>query len=273
MDMNHWTLVFFGLVALLVAAEIRFPHRPYDRMSLKNSYASNVFSYLMNNVALGLLSASSLFWLAERYSGSGLLAGLPDGAGKWLLSFLLLDLLAYVWHWAGHHSLFLWMFHKVHHSDRTVNTSTAFRFHMGELLLTLAVKALFILVMGLSAGAVAAMEAIVTLFVVFHHANIAVPGEAWLARAIIVPSLHRAHHSANRREHDANYGAVFSFWDRAFATHIECEPREIGLRGVPELTPVEMFRLGLTPDRSQPAGAAVGLGRGALGVLVPKRDW
>jgi hypothetical protein len=124
--------------------------------------------------------------------------------------------------------------------------STAFRLHFGEVLLTIMVKALFIMAMGVDAAVVVANEALITLFVMFHHARLTFPGERWLGRLAIVPYLHRVHHSAQRAEHDSNYGAVFSWWDRLFGTLKELEPVEIGLRNVPALNMLQLVKLGLS---------------------------
>ena len=54
----------------------------------------------------------------------------------------------------------------------------------------------------------------------FSHTNVKVPEkiDQLLRLIIITPSLHRIHHSIVRHECDSNYGALFSFWDRIFAT-------------------------------------------------------
>jgi len=65
-----------------------------------------------------------------------------------LLSFLLLDLMLYVWHKASHRFDCLWMFHKVHHNDPYLNVSTAFRIHIAELLIIIALKVVYIITLG-----------------------------------------------------------------------------------------------------------------------------
>jgi hypothetical protein len=74
-------------------------------------------------------------------------------------------------------------------------------------------------------------EAIMTLFIMVHHTNISFMGEKLLGYVIIVPALHRTHHSTQRIEHDSNYGAVLSLWDRLFGTLKELKPAEIGIKG------------------------------------------
>jgi hypothetical protein len=87
----------------------------------------------------------------------------------------------------------------------------------------------------------------------FHHTNTAFAGEKYLAQVVIVPYLHRAHHSTERSEHDNNYGAVFSIWDRLFGTFIEREPKEIGIKNNSPQTVSGLVKLGFTPVNPAPA--------------------
>ncbi|MFM8330388.1 MAG: DUF2934 domain-containing protein, partial [Candidatus Methylumidiphilus sp.] len=99
---------------------------------------------------------------------------------------------------------------------------------------------------------------IITLFIMFHHANFRFRGERLLAWLFIVPHLHRRHHSTLRREHDSNYGAVFSFWDRLFGSFAVGEPAAIGLKAVPGMGVFALMRYGLTcawTPSPQPAAA------------------
>jgi sterol desaturase/sphingolipid hydroxylase (fatty acid hydroxylase superfamily) len=157
-----------------------------------------------------------------------------------------LDVALYAWHYATHHHDKLWIFHKVHHSDRALNVTTGLRFHVGELFLEVLVRVAFIGVAGVSADWVLAAQAVVTLFVLFHHTNVTFPGEQALSRLFIVPRLHRLHHSELREEHDSNYGAVLSVWDRLFGTLKEREPRAIGLREVDEQALFDLVMYGFT---------------------------
>ena len=58
--------------------------------------------------------------------------------------------------------------------------------------------------------------------------------EAALALVIITPSIHWVHHHAVRSDTNANYGIVFSFWDRLFRTMSRSRrtpAMEIGIEG------------------------------------------
>lgn len=153
-------------------------------------------AFLVNNLILAVLRASSLFLVAQQFAGYGLLSSMPNGLLKWLLAFACFDLAIYAWHYASHQSEYLWRFHKIHHSDKSFNVSTGFRFHVFDLLLEIGYKCLFVVVFGVDAYLVLSIEIVELFFIFFHHANIRVPNEEALSQFIITPSLHRTHHSS-----------------------------------------------------------------------------
>jgi sterol desaturase/sphingolipid hydroxylase (fatty acid hydroxylase superfamily) len=135
-----------------------------------------------------------------------------------LLDLLLLDFWIYWWHRANHEVPVLWRFHQVHHFDELLDSTTAIRFHFGEVLLSAGVRALVIVLLDLPLASVLLFEALVLSSAIFHHSDARLPPrlEAGLARVIITPSIHWVHHHAIRADTDSNYGTIFSFWDPLF---------------------------------------------------------
>jgi sterol desaturase/sphingolipid hydroxylase (fatty acid hydroxylase superfamily) len=253
MSRNLYTCVVLTVFAALLAAEVRRGRLRYTLNTLRQTYKTNVYTWVFNDTMLSLLSISSLYLAAERNSGSGVLANIPNPFWQAVVALILYDLILYFWHRAGHKCDWLWIFHKVHHSDRWMNVSTAFRVHVVELLLTSIVKAAFIFATGISSAILLVAEGLITLNVMFHHAAIRFRGERRLGLVFATPHLHRVHHSAQRSEHDNNYGALFSIWDRIFGTLAELEPQEIGLKNVPAQNFWELLKFGFN---SSPNGAA-----------------
>ncbi|MEX0759276.1 MAG: sterol desaturase family protein [Tistlia sp.] len=143
-----------------------------------------------------------------------------QGAGGLLLDLLVLDLLIYWWHRANHELPLLWRFHEVHHLDRFLDTTSALRFHAGEVLLSAAARALVVLLLGFPFVSVLVFETLVLTATLFHHSNLRLPGglERALSRVVITPSIHWVHHHARRRDTDSNYGTILSIWDPLFGT-------------------------------------------------------
>ena len=141
-----------------------------------------------------------------------------SGWGGLALDILILDLWIYWWHRANHEIQFLWRFHQVHHLDEMLDTTSALRFHFGEVALSAVVRAGMIVLFGIPLASVILFEALVLACAIFHHSDARLPArlEAALSRLIITPSIHWVHHHAIRRDTDSNYGTIFSFWDPLF---------------------------------------------------------
>lgn len=242
-------LVFF---VVLSTVEARIPKIQNPTSGKRRSIQANVNLFFFNSAVLSLLPVSSLLLLAEQYSGNGLLGYIANPVWKVIVSFLAFDLMYYLWHKASHSFDCLWIFHRVHHSDPHLNVSTAFRVHFVELLIITALKAVYIVMLGADKTIVLINETITTLFVMFHHANVAFRGEKLLGRVIIAPYLHRVHHSTERHEHDRNYGSVLSVWDRLFGTFAELEPAKVGIKNNVPQDLLNLLKLGFT-NASAPA--------------------
>ncbi|MGJ0515291.1 MAG: sterol desaturase family protein [Methylomicrobium sp.] len=228
---HEWPLICVILgFTLLSTVELQRPKMAQGANHTINTYRVNLGLFVINSLLMSVLSLTGLWLALEHFSGRGLLSGMKSSGWKALLSFLLLDLLLYAWHRICHRFHGFWLFHKVHHSDPHLNVSTAFRIHIVELVITTVLKALYILLLGIDKTVVFAYESVYPLFVMFHHSNIAFSGEKWLGQVIVTPYLHRLHHSIERNEHDTNYGAIFSVWDRLFLTRKESEPAGVGIK-------------------------------------------
>jgi sterol desaturase/sphingolipid hydroxylase (fatty acid hydroxylase superfamily) len=225
------------------------PYRRFTNVIDKESYITNTTAFLFNNVILTLLRATSLFFVAQKFSSFGLLGGMGNHPVKWVCAFLLYDLAIYAWHVASHQYELLWRFHKVHHSDKSFNASTGFRFHVFDLFLEIPYKCLFVVLIGVDAYLVLAIETIQLFFIFFHHSNISFEDEKRLSEYIITPSLHRTHHSTLRAEHDSNYGIVLAFWDKFFGTRKELVPEKIGLDIIVAENFIQLFFLAFITER------------------------
>lgn len=194
------------------------------------------------NYALGyaIVPAAAVIsaWVAQAW-GIGLLPQLALPAPlQWLIAILAIDLLGWLLHWSMHHVALLWRFHQVHHNDLEFDSSLGLRFHPLETAYVALATALGVALLGLPPEAVLVSGVLTTVHNFFGHANASLPAplESWLRRAVITPDLHRVHHSADQAEAMANFGIVFSFWDRLFGS----------LRSARAFTPDDF---GLSTDR------------------------
>jgi sterol desaturase/sphingolipid hydroxylase (fatty acid hydroxylase superfamily) len=171
-------------------------------------------------------SQMSLQWRPDWYSGwTGL-----------TLDLLLLDVWIYWWHRLNHMVPFLWRFHEVHHLDEQLDSTSAVRFHFGEVILSSIVRAAVILIAAIPLTSVIVFELVVLVSALFHHSNLRLPSklETILSRVIVTPSIHWIHHHAKRDDTDSSYATVLSLWDGIFASSsktVRTPEMSIGVEG------------------------------------------
>lgn len=137
-----------------------------------------------------------------------------------ILAIILLDYTLYLWHISTHKVPFLWRFHLVHHVDLDLDSSTAYRFHFGEIIISVLWRIMQILLIGASPQAIKSWQTLLFPAVLFHHSNLKLPDD-WdekLSQIIITPRLHGIHHSVVQAETDSNWSTIFSVWDRLHRT-------------------------------------------------------
>ena len=152
----------------------------------------------------------------------GLLHWLPPlgPLARTALVVLVLDLAFYAFHLSSHKVPAFWRFHRVHHSDPALDVSTTFRQHPGEAVIRNAFLAAFGAALGAPPAAYAVYRSLSALVAVLEHANFRLPARLDDALSWVVtwPNVHKVHHSREQRFTDSNYGNLFSWWDRLFAT-------------------------------------------------------
>lgn len=144
-----------------------------------------------------------------------------QGALSTLLTFLLLDLIIYGQHRLFHRLPLLWRFHRMHHTDTEFDVSTGIRFHPVEACLSMGVKLVVVLLLGLDPMGVLIFEITLNVASLFNHSNIRLPIrlDGWLRWVLVTPDMHRVHHSVEPKEFNRNFGFCLPWWDRLFASY------------------------------------------------------
>jgi len=209
-------IVVATLGVILFAVE-RFVPLRRRRASLIARLVVNLALSALAFLAAGMLVRPSAGWTLQWANNQpfGLLHLLALPAPiQFALGFLLMDLSFYYWHVANHRIPFLWRFHNVHHIDPDLDVTTAFRFHFGEVAMSVAFRVVQVALIGLPAAAFAAYEVVFQANTVFHHSNVRLP--IWLERLLnkllVTPRMHGIHHSQVQHETNSNYGVVFPWW-------------------------------------------------------------
>jgi sterol desaturase/sphingolipid hydroxylase (fatty acid hydroxylase superfamily) len=252
-------LIAAALFAIFVLEGV-FPHYR-DRAARMRHAAPHVLTAIMNGLltrfALAGVTLKTIGWAEGNSLGLVRLLSLP-GTAKLVLAFILFDIWMYFWHRANHRIEFLWRFHRAHHSDIEMDTTTALRFHPGELVLSTFFRLPVVILLGMSFTQLIFFETLLNLSTLFHHSNLAVP-EKWdrLLRVVIVtPNMHRVHHSVERFETDSNFTSLLSVWDRlyrTFGTREDTQSITIGLPTFREKKYQRLWGFLITPFRQAPA--------------------
>ena len=158
----------------------------------------------------------------------------------WILTFILIDLVFYIYHRISHKSRFLWAIHMSHHPSEEMNFAVSFRqAWLGPLS-----KIPFFIVLpliGLDPTTIAVAGVISTLWGIFGHTQV-IKKLGPLEWVFNTPSHHRVHHGANEQYIDKNYGNLFIIWDRMFGTfELEKERVRYGLaKNVNTFNPIKI---------------------------------
>jgi sterol desaturase/sphingolipid hydroxylase (fatty acid hydroxylase superfamily) len=173
---------------VLSAAAIRGPERPVTRR----------LTALVERRRWGLVKQLGLPRWAEVAAAVGLL-----------------DYTLFIWHVLTHRVPFLWRFHEVHHADRDLSTTTALRFHLVEMVLSVPWRAAQVACVGAAPLSLSVWQTTTLVAILFHHANVALPIqlERRLCRLVMTPRMHGIHHSIVRDETDANWSTILSWPD------------------------------------------------------------
>ncbi|MGV6826604.1 MAG: sterol desaturase family protein, partial [bacterium] len=109
---------------------------------------------------------------------------------------------------------------------------------------------------GLPVEVILIYEPLSLFFGMFAHGNMKLPRrmERIIRLLFVTPTMHCVHHSVDPREHNSNYGSIFSFWDRMFGSytdkpHAGYEGLEFGIRSVSEASSLNLWGLLLQPFR------------------------
>ena len=139
----------------------------------------------------------------------------------WILTFIMIDLVFYVYHRMSHRTRFLWAIHLSHHSSEEMNFAVSFRqawfgpISKIPFFMTLPL-------LGFDPTIIAVAGVMSTLWGIVGHTQI-VDKLGPLEWVFNTPSHHRVHHGSNKQYIDKNYGNLLIIWDRMFGTF---EPEE-----------------------------------------------
>lgn len=215
-------VMLLALCSLLWALESIVPLYRFHYSRVRHAMPNVALTVLLviTNLSLSFCSAY-LAGLSVR-NGIGLFPFLSLSTfAQLMFGVVALDLFAYFAHVLLHKSWLGWQFHRVHHSEKAVDVTTAFRQHPGETVWRILWQLAAIVLFGIPLWIVAVYLILSGLNAELEHANLRLNlrVDRWLRLLVVTPNMHKVHHSRDQRETDSNYANIFSIWDRLFGTY------------------------------------------------------
>ncbi len=216
------SIVIIAVLVIIFTLEGLSPHLQGRRLRIRHGLPhvlTAILNGLLTRFFLAGITMQVTGWAQAHSLGLVRMAELP-GVTRMIVVFLLFDIWMYYWHMANHRLSFFWRFHRAHHSDIEMDTTTALRFHPGELLLSSFIRLPVLVLIGMSFGELMLFEVMLNISTLFHHSNLAVPekGDRLIRILFATPNMHRVHHSVERDETNSNYTSLLSLWDRLAGT-------------------------------------------------------
>ena len=241
----YWTIP--PLIPFIVAEQIWPVHaRPRWRDYGMNILIALTTSYLALPLGIlaGMWSASvrhHLPWKAISLSFHNIAAVPVVGRPLEIAAMIFVPLLAHdFWFYWAHrieHAVpVLWSFHKLHHSDELMNTSTWARDHFLQnswrSFFSVFTLGLFFDLDFADAGKAALFSFMFLAGLsLFYHSAIRVR-LGWLDRVLVTPQVHRIHHSVDPVHHNRNFADALPIFDIVFGTYHRPGPQEFPTTGL-----------------------------------------
>ncbi|MFD0915320.1 sterol desaturase family protein [Pseudahrensia aquimaris] len=224
--------IYFGLdFFILNVLIIGFLFIPLERLSpryrqqpvFRREWQEDMFYYMVSSLLVQVLTFLSTA-PANFISSSFDLTTVRDYIGgqplvlQIVLIMLFTDFVQYWLHRAFHTFPFLWRFHAVHHSAKSMDWLAGARMHILEIALLRGLTAVPMLTLGFDPVAVQAYLLVVYFYSSFVHANIGW-NLGFVERFFVTPRFHHWHHGNERAAIDINYAVHFPIFDFLFGTH------------------------------------------------------
>jgi len=228
----HRSLILVGGITFFWILEGALPLFNFNYKKWKHALPNLFFTAttVVINFTLAFLLLGTSDWV--QINNFGIINWLPE-LPLWLyglLGVILLDFFgAYLAHFTEHKIKPLWMIHLVHHSDHNVDTTTANRHHPLESIIRFVFTLFGVLIVGAPIAVVMIYQSLSLVFTQFNHANIKMSKslDKFLSYVIVSPDMHKVHHHNLLPYTDANYGNIFSIWDRLFGTYMDLDREKI----------------------------------------------
>jgi sterol desaturase/sphingolipid hydroxylase (fatty acid hydroxylase superfamily) len=218
-------MVLFYSLEQLLQTQFKYNRRP------RHLFHNVLFQvpFYFGNLVWATVTVFSIEWLNSHRVGLFYLFTLPLWV-KLIAGVVILDFVTYWFHRVAHRVPLLWRFHRVHHSDTSMDASTNFRGHPLETMFWFGTSnVVAAAVFGLDLLSLGLYFLMATPFFFLEHSNIKFP--SWVDNTFglvfTTPNFHKMHHEQDQQYTDSNFADIFILWDRLFGTFTYKPPDQI----------------------------------------------
>ncbi len=171
---------------------------------------------------------------------------------QFIIWFVIADFIQWNIHRLLHKNMYLWEFHKVHHSVKEMGFAAHFRFHWMETIIYKTLQYIPLSLIGCNIEQFFIIHIIALIIGHLNHSNINI-SYGYLKYIINNPKMHIWHHAKNigDNKYGVNFGISLSVWDYLFGTFYlpnNGRDTELGFEEV-EKFPSIFFKQSLYPFR------------------------
>jgi sterol desaturase/sphingolipid hydroxylase (fatty acid hydroxylase superfamily) len=220
LDFFVLNVLFTGF--LFIPLERIFPRRA-EQAVFREEWREDLFYYLVSSMLVQILTfltfvpARTILAMAPLTSVRAWIGNLPFVV-QFIAIMFLTDLVQYWLHRAFHRIPWLWHFHAVHHSARSMDWMAGARMHFLEILALRGTTVIPMFVLGFSASAMNAYILTVYLYSTLVHANLGCRFP-FIEKILVTPRFHHWHHGIEDEAVDVNFAIHFPLLDQLFGTY------------------------------------------------------
>ncbi len=239
---------------LFIPLERMFPHNA-EQGVFRREWHEDIFYFLVSSLFVQVLAFLALS-PAQVVETAAPLERFQNyfGAQPFLVQLVLImlftDFVQYWLHRAFHQVPFLWRFHAVHHSAKSMDWLAGARMHFIEIIVLRSTTAIPMFTLGFDPNAIQAYIFTVYVYSAFIHSNV-----GWdmsrIERFVVTPRFHHWHHGSQKEAIDVNYAIHFPLLDWLFGTHLHAEKRWPARYGIVGIMPRGYLQQFLYPFRKE----------------------
>ena len=232
-----WLLLdLFILAVIFIPIEMIFPKRK-DQPRFHEEWRTDLMYFAISHLFVQFFGVITQSPAKILFGNMGLVPfqhwvqALPF-IPQFLLVLLVTDFFQYWAHRMFHSHVYLWRFHSVHHSTKSMDWLAGSRTHFIDIFVTRSISFIPLYVCGFSEIVFNTYIIFVSIHAVLIHANTSIRF-GFFKYLFVTPQFHHWHHCEDPNVYGKNFAIHFPFLDKIFGTYYlpgDVWPAETGVR-------------------------------------------